>query len=201
MTKKVGIFVYPRAEELDFVGPIEVFGMVNKTSDDRTEIFTFAERKRRLLCANGLIVYPKCDFEDYPGADVMVIPGGPGRRAVISKETVIPFIKSASESCELIVSVCTGAIILGATGLLSGKKATTHWGARGKLEREFGAQLVDEKFVHDGKVITSSGISTGIDASLYAVNVLFGQEVAKSVARRIVWKRSWWKDSEGSSLF
>ncbi len=201
MNRKAGIFVYPRVEELDFAGPIEVLGMVNKVSDNRVEIFAFSERRRRILCTNGLAVHPQHSFEDFPGADILVIPGGPGARSEMLKDSVISFIKSISESCELIISVCTGALMLGAAGLLAGRKATTHWAARGKLEGEFGAQLVDDKVVHDGRIITSSGISTGIDASLYAVKVLFGEEVAESVARRISWRKPWWKGEGRPSLF
>ncbi len=186
----VGIVVFPKVEELDFVGPLEVFGLAARQLEDRASlnalaVVTASPTGETVVCAHGLTVIPNLGFDNVPHLDVLVVPGGKGAREQMRSAKMLDFVLSQSRKCELVTSVCTGALILAAAGLLSGKRATTHWAAVDEL-RQMGEIIVERRrFIHDGKVITSAGISAGVDMALYATQFLFGEEIRNAVAKRL----------------
>ncbi len=184
MTKTLGIVLFPEVEELDFVGPLEVFGTLTKLGAD-WRVVTVAERNEALTGANGLKVQPDHSFEDCPPLDVLLVPGGWGTRREMENPRMLEFVRKAAADASYVTSVCTGALVLQAAGLLAGKRATTYWAAMDRL-RSFGdVEVVDERFVHDGNVVTAAGVSAGIDMALYLVGLLEGAERARQVQRAI----------------
>ncbi len=122
-------------------------------------------------------------FDDAPQLDVLLLPGGLGSRTEVDNPRMIEFVQKAARDASFVTSVCTGAFILHASGLLSGKRATTHWGSMGQLEALNDVEVVRERFVHDGNVITSAGVSAGIDMALYLVSVLKDAQTALNVQK------------------
>jgi len=190
--KEIGILIFPQVEELDFVGPLEVFGLVNRCREGTSEqngleIFLIAPQKEEITCAHGLRVFPDCSFGETPPLDLLVVPGGPGTREQMKNSHMLKFARDQAARCELLASVCTGALILAAAGLLKGKRATTHWSAHQELAKFDDITVVQERFVRDGNVITSAGISAGIDMALFLVKESFGEELAENVSKRLEW--------------
>ncbi|MBW3632419.1 MAG: DJ-1/PfpI family protein [Chloroflexi bacterium] len=188
----VGILIFPDVEILDFCGPFEVFASATLPAetdgDPETrlfEVFTVAERPEIVACRGGLLVQPNHTLDDHPPLDVVVIPGGYGTRREQENPVVLDWIARQRRSGTLTTSVCTGAFLLGAAGLLDSLRATTHWttieGLRGSLPATdvlAGVRVVDE-----GQIITSAGVSAGIDMALHVVRRLHGDEVARRTAR------------------
>jgi len=185
-----GILIFDGAEELDFVGPYEVFSILNTydLKEKRVNVFTIAENKELVRCANNLKVMPDFSFKDAPKIDVLLIPGGDGRRNEMHNELLRDFVLKTAETAKYITSVCTGAFILAEAGLLDGKKATTWKGALNELNGYEKIEMVKERFVVEGKVITSAGVTAGIDMALYLVEVLFESDVKKFVAEESEYK-------------
>lgn len=178
--KRVGILLFNEAEVLDFAGPFEVF------SYSSCSVKTIAQTKDIITARNGLKVQADYDFEDAPFFDILIIPGGYGAEEIeIHNAKVINWIKERSKSVEIMASVCTGAFLLAEAGLLNGKQATTHWMDIDRLENDYPDIRVirDVKYVDEGSIITSGGISAGINMSLYLVKKLMGEDVAKTTAR------------------
>ena len=189
--RNVAILIFDEVEVLDFCGPFEVFGVTGRSSEDAPfNVYTVAERSAPVLARNALSVNPRYTIDDCPPPDLLVIPGGMGARKEMHNATVIEWIKRCAEPSELVLSVCTGALLLANAGLLNGLAATTHHGAFDLL-REAAPQTEvreGERFVDNGKVITSAGISAGIDMSLYVVARLLGEEVARDTAERMEYR-------------
>jgi cyclohexyl-isocyanide hydratase len=183
--KNTGILVFDRVEELDFVGPLEVFGMTSKLRPNTLRSFTVAQEGKDVKAVNGLRVIPDYSFQNCPKLDLILIPGGIGSRTEMKNSQTLNFIKSIAENCELILSVCTGALILAAAGLLNGKKATTHWAALDELKAFPNLTVEHQRYVRDGKIITSAGVSAGIDMALYVIKELYGLPTCKEVAHRM----------------
>jgi transcriptional regulator GlxA family with amidase domain len=188
--KTVGILVFPDVEELDFVGPYEVFGLTGRHltelgSPDGVSVITASPTGDTVDCAHGLRVLPDFGFDRVPKLDVLVVPGGRGAREQKSDPRMLEFVLDQSRKCELVTSVCTGALILAAAGLLDGKRATTHWAALDELRQFEKVEVERKRYIHDGKIITSAGISAGIDAALHVVRLLFGEEIRVAVAKRL----------------
>jgi cyclohexyl-isocyanide hydratase len=185
----IGILIFNGAEELDFVGPYEIFSMLNALDDEkRVNVFTIAEKKELIKCANNLKVMPDYSIEDAPIIDVLLIPGGDGRRKEMHNKTLRDFILKTAEMAKYTTSVCTGAFILAEAGLLDGKKATTWKGVLDELDKYENIEMVKQRFVVEGNVITSAGVTAGMDMSLYLVEILFGSEAKKFVAEEIEYK-------------
>ena len=184
MTKTFGILLFPEAEELDFVGPWEVFGNFATFFDKEWQVVSIAQTRDPVRCANGLTVVPDHTFDDCPAVDVLLIPGGQGTRREVDNERLIAFVQERAGECEWITSVCTGSFILQRAGLLDGRKASTYWAARDRL-RSLGVEVVEERFVRDGNVITAAGVSAGIDMALYVVGLLMSPDVARNVQKAI----------------
>lgn len=195
----VGIVMFEEVEVLDFAGPYEVFsrtrtvpGTASRRSLDSApfRVFTVAASKHELRATGGLRVIPDHAFDDAPPIDLLVVPGGFGTRPLLDDAAMIARIKDLAGRAQQVMSVCTGALLLAKGGLLAGKRATTHWGALELLGSIDPSVTVEANphFVDDG-VVTSAGVSAGIEASLHVVEVLLGREVADETARYIEFSR------------
>jgi len=173
MTKYIGLMLFPIVEELDFVGPYETFGMLRMQDPDWRAVL-IAQDGKPVKCGHGLTVQADHSFDDAPPLDVILVPGGMGTRTEVNNPVLIDYVRRQAERCEWVTSVCTGALILQKAGLLSGRRATTHWAAIGEMRAAGGGVEVveDERWVRDGNVITAAGVSAGIDMALYLVSLL-----------------------------
>ncbi len=185
---KVGILLFDEVEVLDFAGPFEVFSIpFKKDYEDKIfDVVTVSETGKLIRAKNGLLVQPHYSFENMPDVDVLIIPGGDGADKIeINNPKIIAWIKEKSKEVKIIASVCTGAFLLAEAGLLEGRKATTHWGRFDKFAQDYpSCNLVrDVKFVDEEDIITSGGISAGINMSFHLVTKLAGLDVAKRTAK------------------
>lgn len=186
----VGIVLFDAVEELDFVGPLEVFAMAGNVTDGSLKVVTVAERAdahRPIVASHGLKVIPDYTLDDAPHLDLLVIPGGQGTRTEVANTRLVGWIKRRAAAAQLVTSVCTGAFLLAETGVLAGKTATTHWASVERMRETYTMVTVrgDARYVSDGDIVTSAGISAGIDMSLAVVARLRGEKVAADVARRM----------------
>ena len=187
-TRNVGIFIFPDVEVLDFCGPFEVFSVAGyQVAPGAFEVFTVAQTAGPLLARNGLNVVPKYAFADAPPIDLLLIPGGQGTRQLVKNNQVLDWIGERAESAELVMSVCTGALLLAKRGLLEGLSATTHHLAIDLLRALAPDTTVrdDVRVVDNGRVITSAGVAAGIDMSFHVLAKLLGRELAEKTARYI----------------
>lgn len=187
---RVAILIFDGVELLDFAGPFEVFSAARRdaTGQERfMEVFTVAEEERPITCNNGLVVHPRYSLEACPAFDILVVPGGQGTRAAIHRAPLIDWIRQGAAQATLTTSVCTGSFLLAQAGLLTGRVATTHWGSIERMRQDFPQVTVREavRWVDEGEVISSAGISAGIDMSLYVLARLYGDECAAVTARRM----------------
>lgn len=178
---KFGIVVFPQVEELDFVGPWEMVTMWQQVASGPQDCYIVAERSEPIVCAKGLSVNPHVDFQHCPQLDYLLVPGGQGTRTEVKNEQMLDFIARQARACQAILSVCTGSFVLHAAGLLSGKKATTHWGALDSLRALGNVQVVEERFTHDGNIWCSAGVSAGIDMTLKLIAEVGGEDAAGKV--------------------
>jgi transcriptional regulator GlxA family with amidase domain len=193
MTRKIGIFLFDEVEVLDFTGPFEVFStasrVFNRMHPDLSvpfNVFTIADRLRVIAARNDLLVQPNYSIAEHPRLDVLVVPGGVVTEE-ISRPEVIQWIKQSAHDASITVSVCTGAFLLAKAGLLENLLVTTHWEDIPDLRRMFPGLDVKEnvRWVDNGNIITSAGISAGIDISLHLVQRLEGEELAVLTARQM----------------
>jgi transcriptional regulator GlxA family with amidase domain len=173
---QIAILVFEKLTALDAVGPYEVLSRV--PGAELTFVSTQAGPLRTDTGRLGLNA--DAVIEDHPEPDVLLIPGGEGNRPLMRDERVLDWIRHADEHTTWTTSVCTGSLVLGAAGILDGKRATTHWAYRETL-RQFGAEPVVERFVEDGKVMTAAGVSAGIDMALTLAARLTHENVAKAI--------------------
>jgi transcriptional regulator GlxA family with amidase domain len=182
---RVAIFVFDEVEVLDFAGPFEVFGVTGwRTPPQPFDVFLVAADDRRVTARNGLEVIARHTFADCPPIDILVIPGGWGSRTQLARDDVITWVRSTAASAQLTTSVCSGALILAKSGQLRDGPATTHHGAYDELRALDPSINVIEgvKMVDRGGVVTSGGISAGIDMSLGVVARLLGSAIAQETA-------------------
>lgn len=175
-----GIVVFPGVEELDFVGPWEMVSMWRKVAGG-PDACIVAQEPWPVVCAKGLSINPQASFQSCPPLDFMLVPGGQGTRAEVNNRTLVEFIARQAEGCRAILSVCTGAFLLHAAGLLAGKRATTHWNSLDRLRALGDVEVVEERYVRDGDVWTSAGVSAGIDLTLAFIAATAGDEAAGKV--------------------
>jgi Transcriptional regulator containing an amidase domain and an AraC-type DNA-binding HTH domain len=180
----VGILIFPQVEELDFVGPFEVLNYVNKIQSKSTKVLLIAETARPIRASNGMQIIPDTTTENCPALDILVIPGGKGRLLAMKNSVIKKFIQKQIPTAKYITSVCTGAFLLAEAGLLTGKKATTYHTAFSELE-SYSVQVVSQKVVQDGKIITAGGVSSGLELGFYLLKQLFGSDISQEVARKI----------------
>jgi transcriptional regulator GlxA family with amidase domain len=183
--RHVAILLFDDIEVLDFAGPFEVFAVTDELGDYKIfNVVTVAETKRAISARNGLSVNPDSTLSDCPVPDILIVPGGNGTRPILNNETVLDWIRRSAQHAELVLSVCSGALILAKAGLLDGLQATTHHEVFDELESSAPNTTIlrEQRYVDNGKVITSAGISAGIDMSLYVVEKLLGREYAFKTA-------------------
>jgi transcriptional regulator GlxA family with amidase domain len=190
MTKKikVGIFLFNEVEVLDFAGPFEVFSIASKNKEKLFEVVTIGQRGDIISARNGLKVLPSTKFSDNPAFDILIIPGGYGAEEIeIKNKVVLNWIKEQQAKVKILASVCTGALLLAEAGILNGKKVTTHWMDLDRLETDYPQVEVirNVKFVDEGNLLTSGGISAGINLSFHIVKKLVGADIAISTAKRM----------------
>ncbi len=184
--RRVAILIFDDVEVLDFAGPFEVFSVARDPQTDSPlfDVYTVAEHAAPVYARNGLSVNPRYHFADAPPPALFVVPGGRGVRTQVDNPAVIDWIKAQHVRAELSLSVCTGAWLLGRAGLLKGLRATTyHTGFERLAQIEPTATLErGVRWVDNGQVITSAGVSAGIDMALYVVERLFGTAQAQHTA-------------------
>ncbi|RXK85736.1 DJ-1/PfpI family protein [Filimonas effusa] len=184
---EVGIFIFDEVEVLDFAGPFEVLSLAAENGAKCFHVCTIAVNNARVVARNGLQVLPDYSFDDEKHMDILIVPGGHGAQRERKNSAVIEWIKKVDKTTTITASVCTGALILAETKLLDNKKATTHWMYFNQVEEEYPAieMIRNTKYVEDGKIITSAGISAGIDMSFFIVQKLLGKNVAVETAKRM----------------
>jgi len=179
-----GILLFDEVEELDFVGPWEVFGSVRLTGHD-TRVVSIAEKDGPVRCANGLRVVPDHTFATAPDLDVVLVPGGMGTRTEIENPVLIKWLRQAGSRCSWVTSVCTGSYLLHGAGFTKGRRITTHWAFVETLREaaQDATVLDDRRFVDDGNVVTAAGVSAGIDMALWLVGQVWDVETARATQR------------------
>ncbi|HEX4208288.1 MAG TPA: DJ-1/PfpI family protein [Ktedonobacteraceae bacterium] len=186
MTRNVAILLFDDVEVLDFCGPFEVFGVAGlRDSGERPfRVYTVAEQAGPVTARNGLSVNPTWTLANCPASDILLIPGGQGTRREIDNPVLIDWVKAQAGRVDLLLSVCTGALLLAKASLLEGLSATTHREAVEELRALAPNTRLcpSERYVDNGKIILSAGISAGIDMSLYVVAKLLGNEQAAETA-------------------
>ncbi len=193
MTRNVAILIFDDVEVLDFCGPFEVFGVTGRNDNPKPfNVYTVAE-KSPIVARNGLSVNPTYTLDNCLQPDILLVPGGFGTRREMNNPNMIGWIKDQFPKVELMLSVCTGALLLGKAGLLDELSATTHFRAEDELRVAAPNTTIcmSEHYVDNGKVITSAGISAGIDMALYMVGRLLGAEAAAETARHMQY--DYWK--------
>lgn len=186
MKRSVAIVIFQAVEELDFVGPWEIFTFLGNIEPDTCDVFTVSEHGGEVRCAKGLRVLADYSFETAPRADVILVPGGMGTRTEVDNPRIIAYIRRAADEAELTTSVCTGSFMLERAGLLTDKRATTHWASIDRMRALGNVDVVDDaRYVDVGPIITSAGVSAGIDMALYVVGRLWGPELARRVQKGV----------------
>ncbi|MER6304697.1 DJ-1/PfpI family protein [Streptomyces sp. NPDC001657] len=181
-----GLLLFEGAEELDFVGPWEVFtsSAMLREQDDTTVLI--AERRDVVRCNKGMRVLPGHTFDDHPPLDVLLVPGGNGTRTEVTNPVLIEWIRKASDQADWTTSVCTGALLLHEAGAARGRRVATHHAFEDTLQARGNITVVrDARYVVDGKLVTSQGVSAGIDMALWLVGQLHGRDHARAVRRYI----------------
>lgn len=170
-----GFLVFPDIQQLDLTGPYEIASVL----DGPKEVHLLWHDLRPVRSTTGLAFTPTRTFADCPPLDVICVPGGIGVNALLRDEAVLAFLRAQARSAHYVTSVCTGSLVLGAAGLLRGKRATSHWLARDLLAG-FGAVPTEGRVVRDGKIITAGGVTAGIDFALTIIAELCGDEAAQA---------------------
>lgn len=191
--KRVGIVLFENIEVLDFCGPFEVFSATRLNEERRREepspfeVLLVAERNPPVVTMGGMKVIPDHTFENCPELDILVVPGGWGTRKELNNPVMLDWLRTRAAEVETLTSVCTGSMLLGFAGLLNGLHATTHWRSLDWMRESFPSVTVeyDKHVVEDGRVLTSAGISAGIDLALKVVTRYCGEAVARATAKHM----------------
>jgi len=188
---KIGILIFDEVEELDFVGPLEVFGMARQFGANCETLVT-AEEIKPVRCRHGLVVIPGRMFAECPMLDILIVPGGLGARTHARQNAnVLNFVR---KQCGLVTSVCTGALILAAAGILDGVTATTHHSSLDLL-REYKRIHVKDgvRFLVGERVATSAGVAAGIDLALALAARTWNEDLARQIVTNLEWQSSAWR--------
>jgi len=191
--KRVGIVLFQDIEVLDFCGPFEVFSVTRLNEDKRREepspfeVWLVAEHDVPVTTAGNMRVIPHYTFENCPPLHILVVPGGWGVRKELNNPVMLEWLRTRAREVEILTSVCTGSMLLGFAGLLNGLHATTHWRSLNWMRESFPDVTVEfeKHVVEDGRVVTSAGISAGIDMALKVVARIFGESIAQATARHM----------------
>jgi cyclohexyl-isocyanide hydratase len=174
-----GMLIFPQLTQLDMTGPYEVLARL-----PNTKVLLVAHTMAPVTTDRGMQIVPSTTIAECPQLDLVMVPGGPGQQQLMEDAVVIEFLQRQARGAKYVTSVCTGSLVLGAAGLLKGKRATSHWAAIDHLKL-LGAIPVSEKVVIDGNVITGAGVTSGIDFALTVAATLEGEEAARSIQLQI----------------
>lgn len=175
MTLQIGFLLFPQIQQLDLTGPYDVLASLPDV-----KVHLIWKDLKPITASTGLMLTPTITFDDCPALDVICVPGGSGVGPLMEDQQTLAFIKAQAASARYVTSVCTGSLVLGAAGLLKGKRATTHW-AYHELLAPLGAIPVKDRVVRDGKLLTGGGITAGIDFALTLAAELFDTDTAQRV--------------------
>lgn len=188
----VGILIFDDVEVLDFAGPFEVFSVARYVGEHNQgkklfQVVTIAQTQKIVSATGGLLIKPTATTDNHPPLDILIVPGGWGTRKERTNIQIINWITTQNKNTKITASVCTGAFLLAESGLLDGKQATTHWNSIPLMKQRYPKVTVtdNKRFIDEGHIITSAGISAGIDMSLSIVSRIYGEEVAKWTAKRM----------------
>lgn len=195
----VAVFIYDNVEILDFGGPSEVFAAAHANDEHAFNVYTFAATAEPVLSQGFIKITPEYTFENCPPPDIIVLPGG-STKTSLENEKFIQWLRERSKDTKIMMSVCTGAMMLAKAGLLDDKEATTWYGAIDRLKDAAPKTVVhsNTRFVDNGQIVTTAGVSAGIDGALHVVSRLLGEENAAAVAKYMEYDK--WKPNEGLVL-
>jgi cyclohexyl-isocyanide hydratase len=176
---RIGLLLFPQVQQLDLTGPYEVFAMI-----PGARVALVAAGPDPVASSTGLRLSPTTTYADCPPLDVVCVPGGSGIDALLTDAPTLDFLRARAPGARFVTSVCTGALVLGAAGLLRGKRATTHWAALDLLSA-FGAVPVRERVVRDGNLVTGGGVTAGIDFALTLAAEIAGRPLAESLQLKL----------------
>jgi len=177
--RTIGMLLFPRMTQLDLTGPYEVLARL-----PNSKVHLIAHALAPVVTDRDLAIVPTVTFASCPPLDVIVVPGGPGQQDLMEDEGVLGFLRRQAKGAQYVTSVCTGSLVLGAAGLLRGRRATSHWAALEHLTL-LGAIPVQERVVVDGNVVTCAGVASGIDFALTLAAILEGETVARGIQLQI----------------
>ncbi len=177
--RRIGMLIFPRLTQLDMTGPYEVLARLPDTTVD-----LIARTLDPVTTDRGMQIVPTVTYETCPPLDVVMVPGGPGQQDLMEDEKALDFLRKQAATAKYVTSVCTGSLVLGAAGLLKGKRATCHWAAIEHLSL-LGALPVRERVVVDGDIVTGAGVASGIDFALKLAAILAGEQVAREIQLQI----------------
>jgi transcriptional regulator GlxA family with amidase domain len=181
-----GLLIFDGAEELDFAGPWEVFTASSMLRDDADTAVLIAERTGPVRCNKGMRVLPDHTLDDHPALDVLLVPGGQGTRREVSNPVLIEWIRNVAARVTWVTSVCTGALLLHEAGPARGRRVATHHAFEDTLQARGDVTVVrDARYVVDGNLVTSQGVSAGLDMALWLAGRIHGREHARAVRRYI----------------
>ena len=176
---RIGLLLFPRMTQLDLTGPFEVFAKL-----PGAEVLLLWKTLQPVEAETGLAILPHATLRDCPPLDLVCVPGGPGVAALMEDAEVLDWLRAQARSARYVTSVCTGSMVLGAAGLLRGKRATSHWASRDLLAK-FGAIPTPGRVVRDGNLFTGGGVTAGIDFALTAVAEMAGAKTAQEIQLQI----------------
>ncbi len=187
----VGILIFDNVEVMDVTGPFEVFSVTRLKEQNRFEdsspfrVILIAEKSNQITALGGLLLTPDFTFNTCPRLDLLIIPGGYGTRKEVKNKAILKWISTTIPQSKLTASICTGSSLIGKTGLLDNRTATTHWNAFNFLQESAPRTHIKKnvRFTLDEPIFTSSGVTHGIDLSLYIVSYFLGIDVGRSTAR------------------
>ncbi len=200
MSRTVGILIFDEVEVLDFCGPFEVFSVTrnletptSNEADKPFNVYLVAEREGLVRTRGGMMVQPHYTTANCPQLDLLLVPGGWGTRREVGNRPLIEWIAERDQHTEMTASVCTGAFMLAEAGLLDGRRATTHWQSIERMAQTYPTTTVlpNVRYLDEGCIITSAGISAGIDMSLYLVQKWLGRAVAEQTALSMEYKANY----------
>jgi cyclohexyl-isocyanide hydratase len=171
----IGCFVFPRQDQIDFTGPFEVLSRIPNST-----VHVIAKTNNPVRDVKGLILTPDMRLADAPPLDLLLVSGGLGQQALMEDQEILSFIKNQADSGRYLLSVCTGALLCGAAGVLKGRRATTHWAAWDLLHY-YGAIPTKARVVVDGNYMSTAGVTAGLDGSLKIASILRGDLVAQEI--------------------
>lgn len=175
----IGMLIFPRLTQLDMTGPYEVLARL-----PNTKVHLIAQSMAPVKTDRGMEIVPTITYADCPQLDVVMVPGGPGQQDLMEDEAALSFLRRQAGGAKFLTSVCTGSLVLGAAGLLKGRRATCHWAAIEHL-KPLGATPVSERVVVDGNIVTGAGVASGIDFALKLAAILEGEEAARQIQLQI----------------